>query len=150
MMSRIVIKLLKAELIRCMAELKLDLAKVDVVLGTGLLDMYAKCGYMESAMKVFDEMPHRGAMTWTALIGGLATSGHGEQASQVFNQMEKSGLKPDTVTFIGILTNRSFTGLADKGFFHFNSMSSAYNIQPTVEHYGYMLGDIFSEFDNIL
>ncbi|MCI31952.1 pentatricopeptide repeat-containing protein, partial [Trifolium medium] len=33
-----------------------------------IIDMYVKCGLLQSARKVFDEMPHRDAVSWTELI----------------------------------------------------------------------------------
>ncbi|KAJ6816788.1 putative pentatricopeptide repeat-containing protein [Iris pallida] len=113
--------------------------EVDVVLGTTLVDMYAKCGCVESAMAVFDEMPQKDVMTWTALIGGLAMCGHGERALEVFARMERSGVKPDAVTFVGVLTACSRAGLVDKGRFYFDLMKRVYDIDPTVEHYGCMV-----------
>ncbi|WOL09011.1 pentatricopeptide repeat-containing protein [Canna indica] len=113
--------------------------EVDVVLGTALVDMYARCGCIESAFKVFEEMRCRDVMTWTALIGGLAMCGHAERALQTFHRMQTSGVKPDAVTFVGVLTACSHAGLVNEGCLHFNSMASVYNIQPSVEHYGCMV-----------
>nr|XP_010914963.1 pentatricopeptide repeat-containing protein At2g29760, chloroplastic [Elaeis guineensis] len=113
--------------------------EVDVVLGTALVDMYAKCGCMETAMRVFHEMPQRDVMTWTALIGGFAMCGHGERALEIFYEMQRSGVKPDAITFVGVLTACSHAGLVSEGCSHFDSMSSVYGIQPSVEHYGCMV-----------
>src|ERR1044072_531005 len=49
---------------------------LDVALGTALVDMYAKCGNIERALQVFQEIPLRNCLTWTAIICGLAL--HGE------------------------------------------------------------------------
>ncbi|KAL5975240.1 hypothetical protein ACLOJK_031919 [Asimina triloba] len=113
--------------------------EVDVVLGTALVDMYARCGSIESASQIFNSTPQRDVMTWTAMIRGLAMSGNGEKALELFNEMQRSGLKPDAITFISVLTACSHAGLVDEGFSYFNSMSSLYNIQPTIEHYGCMV-----------
>lgn len=63
---------------------------MDLALGTALVDMYAKCGSIESATKVFQELPEKDVMTWTALILGFAMSGLGEKALKYFNEMQKS------------------------------------------------------------
>ncbi|KAL0915344.1 hypothetical protein M5K25_015756 [Dendrobium thyrsiflorum] len=115
---------------------------VDVVLGTALVDMYAKCGCVENAVEIFDEMPHKNVMTWTALIRGFAMCGHGEKALQVFDEMRRSKVKPDSITFVGVLTACSHAGLVEEGRAHFGSMLSIYNIEPTVEHFGCMV-DMF-------
>lgn len=53
--------------------------EVDVALGTALVDMYAKCGSIEIAMRVFQELPEKDVMTWTALIVGLACVAKGRR-----------------------------------------------------------------------
>ncbi|WCJ29711.1 Pentatricopeptide repeat (PPR) superfamily protein [Euphorbia peplus] len=113
--------------------------KVDVALGTALVDMYAKCGSIESAMTVFQELPEKDIMTWTALIVGLAMSGNGEMALSYFHEMQREGIKPDAITFVGVLAACSHAGLVDEGISHFTSMSEIYGIQPSIEHYGGMV-----------
>ena len=49
--------------------------KVDVALGTALVDMYAKCGSIKDALCTFQEFPEKDVITWTALIVDLAMSG---------------------------------------------------------------------------
>ncbi|CAA7403111.1 unnamed protein product [Spirodela intermedia] len=113
--------------------------QIDVVLGTALVDMYAKCGCAEIALQVFRELPCRDVMTWTAVIGGLAMCGRGEEALELFTEMQSQGIRPDAVTFIGVLTACSHGGLLDEASSYFRSMSSVYSIQPSVEHYGCMV-----------
>lgn len=115
---------------------------IDIALGTAFVDMYAKCGCVENAVDVFDEMPRRNVMTWTALIRGLAMCGRGEKALQLFGEMIGSKVKPDSITFVGVLTACSHAGLVEEGRAHFRSMISVYKIEPTVEHFGCMV-DMF-------
>ncbi|KAJ6759519.1 hypothetical protein OIU74_026074 [Salix koriyanagi] len=110
--------------------------EVDVALGTALVDMYAKCGSIETAIQVFHGMPEKDVMAWTALILGLAMCGQAENALQYFDEMQIEGVEPDAITFVGVLAACSHAGLVDEGIAHFNSMSDTYDIQPTVEHYG--------------
>ncbi|KAJ6862868.1 pentatricopeptide repeat-containing protein [Populus alba x Populus x berolinensis] len=109
---------------------------VDVALGTALVDMYAKCGSIGTAIQVFHEMPEKDVMTWTALILGLAMCGQSENALQYFEEMHIRGVKPDAITFVGVLAACSHAGFVDEGISHFNSMSDTYSIHPTIEHYG--------------
>ncbi|MQL99245.1 hypothetical protein Taro_031960 [Colocasia esculenta] len=122
--------------------------EVDVVLGTALVNTYAKCGCVETAMQAFRELPYHDVMTWTAMIGGLAMSGHGEEALELFSEMQRKGIRPDAVTFIGVLTACSHAGLVDEGVSHFDSMSTVYHIQPSVEHYGCMV-DLYARAGHI-
>ncbi|KAA8547631.1 hypothetical protein F0562_004060 [Nyssa sinensis] len=72
--------------------------ELDRVLGTALVDMYAKCGCIEVARRVFDEMPYRDVFAFTSLISGLVKScrmGLVEEGLKIFESMNKSyGIKP--------------------------------------------------------
>lgn len=113
--------------------------EVDVALGTTLVDMYAKCGSIDGASEVFRKLPEKDVMTWTALISGFAMCGQGKKALEHFHEMQMSGVKPDAITFIGVLAACSHAGLVDEGILHFNSMHEVYGIQPSIEHYGCMV-----------
>ncbi|KAH0707429.1 hypothetical protein KY290_011984 [Solanum tuberosum] len=104
-----------------------------------LIDMYIKCGCLEAAKAVFDEMKERTIVSWSAMIQGLAIHGHGDEALELFNEMIKMGMKPNEVTFLGILHACSHMGLINKGRELFTSMSRDYNISPQIEHYGCMV-----------
>ncbi|CAI0543082.1 unnamed protein product [Linum tenue] len=103
--------------------IKMHKIEMDVALGTALVDMYARCGSIESAQQVFEELPEKDVMTWTALVVGLAMSGQGEEGLKFFDRMPEEGLKPDAITFIGVLAACSHAGLTDKGVAYFNSMA---------------------------
>jgi pentatricopeptide repeat protein len=49
----------------------------DVFLGSSLVDMYAKCGSMHSACRVFNKMPTQDLVTWNAMIFGHVKCGQG-------------------------------------------------------------------------
>lgn len=108
--------------------------EVGVALGTALLDMYAKFGSIGSAMRVFQEMPEKDVMSWTALIVGFAMCGQGKKALGLFHEMEMNGVKPDAITFVWVLAARSHAGMVDEGIGYINSMPSRYGIQPSLEH----------------
>uniref|UniRef100_A0A0E0FZN7 DYW domain-containing protein n=1 Tax=Oryza nivara TaxID=4536 RepID=A0A0E0FZN7_ORYNI len=63
-----------------------------VLLGTALLDMYAKCGSLLYARRVFDAMPARNEVTWSALIGGFVLCSRMTQAFLLFKAMLAQGL----------------------------------------------------------
>ncbi|CAL5326633.1 unnamed protein product [Camellia sinensis] len=110
--------------------------KLDIVLGTALVDMYAKCGCMEAACRVFDDMPNRDVYAFTSLISGLANHGQSASAIELLTRMKNEGVKPNEVTFICILSACSRMGLVEEGLRIFESMSNVYGIEPGVEHYG--------------
>ncbi|XVE79923.1 hypothetical protein DITRI_Ditri14bG0096200 [Diplodiscus trichospermus] len=110
--------------------------ELDRVLGTALIDMYAKCGCIEMAYTVFDKMPYKDVFAFTSLISGLANHGRSSSAIELFVRMQSEGVLPNEVTFICVLSACSRMGLVDEGLRIFNCMSKVYGIEPGVQHYG--------------
>lgn len=104
-----------------------------------LLTMYAKCGCIEDARLVFDSMKLRNVITWTALIIGCAQNGKGIDSVRFYEDMIASGIKPDYITFIGLLFACSHAGLLDRSRYYFESMNKIYGIKPGPEHYACMI-----------
>eukprot|EP01018_Ginkgo_biloba_P036306 Gb_38750 [translate_table: standard] len=111
----------------------------NVFVGSALIDMYAKCGCIEDARRVFDKMPQRNLVSWTTLITGYAQNGHGNDVLQLFEEMVRIGLKPDHITFIGVLSACSHAGLIDEGLLYFDSMVRDHCIKPRPDHYACMI-----------
>ncbi|KAK1416139.1 hypothetical protein QVD17_31927 [Tagetes erecta] len=107
--------------------------------GNSLIDMYAKCGVITSAVDVFMGMSKKDLISWNTVINGLAMHGHGPDALRIFDEMKNSKQKPDGVTFIGVICACSHMGLVKDGFKYFNSMVDEYSIIPKIEHYGCMV-----------
>jgi len=76
----------------------------DVFVGSALVDMYVKCAKMKDAQQVFENMPKRNVVSWTAMISGYAQNGHGEEAFKLFSQMLRVGVQMNLVTFACVLT----------------------------------------------
>ncbi|GLJ26657.1 hypothetical protein SUGI_0518490 [Cryptomeria japonica] len=113
---------------------------LDVFMGSALIDMYSKCGSIESAWCVFDKMPQQNVVSWNAMIAGYAIHGCSNEALKLFKDMQESCVNPDYVTFVGILSACCHAGLVDEGWQNFNLMTQYYNITPTAEHYSCMVG----------
>ncbi|KAK6272704.1 hypothetical protein POUND7_009787 [Theobroma cacao] len=113
--------------------------KADGFIGNALVDMYAKCGSVEQAFGVFHSMKCRDVFSYTAMIVGFAMNGEAERALEIFAEMPVVGVKPDDVTFVGVLSACSHAGLVEEGWKHFEDMSRVYNLQPQTEHYGCMV-----------
>ncbi|KAJ4951513.1 hypothetical protein NE237_028345 [Protea cynaroides] len=108
-------------------------------LQNSLIDMYAKCGRIDVAQRIFDGMVERNVVSWNTMISALALHGLGDQALALFALMQVTGFTPDDITFIGVLSACSHAGLIQEGNHHFQNMKIQYGIVPKLEHYGCMV-----------
>ncbi|CAN4092358.1 unnamed protein product [Withania somnifera] len=105
----------------------------NVPITNALIDMYAKCGSIESARDVFDSLPNRSVVSWSSIIGACASHGHGRDALEFFSRMKEEGMQPNSFTFTAVLTACRHSGLVEEGKKHFESMRMEYSIMPGVE-----------------
>lgn len=106
---------------------------------TALVDMHAKCGNIEKAFRIFEKIPRRDVFSYSALITGLASHGHGVEALDIFQKMLAENIKPDCITFVGVLTACRHTGLVEDGMKYWESMVKDYDIEPDTDHYACMV-----------
>ncbi|KAF2315964.1 hypothetical protein GH714_040759 [Hevea brasiliensis] len=78
--------------------------EISVSLGTVLVNMYCKCGLIEFARKVFDELPDKNVASWNSMIRGYVESGLNREALRLFNLMKCRKLEPDAVTMLGLIS----------------------------------------------
>lgn len=100
-----------------------------------MVTMYARCGNVHSALVEFSSMPHHDVISWNSIICGFAHHGNAEKALEIFEQMRPANVKPNQITFIGVLSACSHVGLVAKGKFYFDYMKNKCLLQPTTEHY---------------
>ncbi|KAG0481855.1 hypothetical protein HPP92_009939 [Vanilla planifolia] len=112
---------------------------VNVQLGTSLIGMYGRCGCLKSAFTVFERMPERNVMHWTSMICGLAIHGYSEEALAFFERMLGTGVRPNKVTFTGVLNACKHAGMVEAGHNYFCSMKSDFGFDPEIYHYGCMV-----------
>ncbi|XP_024521987.1 pentatricopeptide repeat-containing protein At3g53360, mitochondrial-like [Selaginella moellendorffii] len=74
----------------------------DKVVANSLVDMYARCGSMVEARKVFDEMPSRDVVSWNSLLLGYVVNGESEVSLELFEEMQRKGCDPDARTFVAV------------------------------------------------
>ncbi len=99
----------------------------NAIVGSNLVDMYAKCGSMEEAWKVFNKMPLHDVVSWNAMHG------HGKEALEHSKQMCE-GVKPNG-TFVCLLSACSHSGLVDEGLQCFGSMSTTHMLSAKSEDF---------------
>ncbi|OMO61143.1 hypothetical protein COLO4_33530 [Corchorus olitorius] len=107
----------------------------DARLNAALLDVYAKCGSIWSAHKLFHSTPVKDLVMFTSMVGGYAMHGMGEEALHLFSYMLELGVKPDHVIITAILSACSHTGLVDEGLKIFYSLETAHGMKPSIEQY---------------
>ncbi|XP_059077345.1 pentatricopeptide repeat-containing protein At2g13600 [Cryptomeria japonica] len=111
----------------------------DVIVASALVDMYSKCGSLQKAREVFDQMPKRNVISWNAMLAGYAQNGFCKDALELFELMKQSGTRPDHVSLACVLFACSHAGLVDEGCKYFNDVSDSYCITPTIECYACMV-----------
>ncbi|XP_022716296.1 pentatricopeptide repeat-containing protein At1g14470 [Durio zibethinus] len=99
-----------------------------------LIFMYSKCGRMEDAERIFQEMKIRDIVSFNVLVSGFAAHGNGIEAVELISRMRKEGIEPDRITYIGVLTACSHARLLKEGRRVFESIKC-----PTVDHYACMI-----------
>lgn len=106
---------------------------------SALLIMYARCGDLKLAQRVFDQMEKRDVISWNSLISSYGIHGFGKKAIHIFNNMISLGISPSPISFVSVLGACSHEGLVEEGRSLFNSMVKEHRIFPTVEHYACMV-----------
>lgn len=121
--------------------------KIEGYLGNAIVDTYAKCGNLSLAWEVFNELKMKPVSCWNAMIMGLAVHGYCQRALELFAAMESrlDEIRPNRVTFIGVLIACSHQGLVEEGRQYFNRMIKVYKIMPDIKHYGCMI-DLLSRW----
>lgn len=108
--------------------------KDDVFVKTALIDMYAKCGSIDQAHAIFMRILDKDVVVWSAMITGYGLHGRGHEAMRLFNEMKHAGVRPNDVTFVGLLSACNHAGLVEEGWNYFHSMKD-YGIEPQHQHY---------------
>lgn len=110
-------------------------------MNSALLISYAKCGCILMARKLFDEeeLDYKDVITWNSMISAYSKHGEWSECFVLYNKMKQAGVKPDRVTFLGLLTACVNSGLVRKGREFLKEMTELYGYQPNQEHYACMV-----------
>ncbi|OAY63646.1 Pentatricopeptide repeat-containing protein [Ananas comosus] len=69
--------------------------------GSGLIDLYAKCGRIRDARKVFDEVSEPDLVLWNTIISGYSLNDEfSEEGLNCFMKMRRDGFVPDDCSFV--------------------------------------------------
>ncbi|CAI0438257.1 unnamed protein product [Linum tenue] len=83
----------------------------DVFVANSIITMYAKCGSLEDAHQIFNDINCHDLMSWNALISGYSLHGKGQRPLLLFEQMKAKGFTPDEITLLAILQACSYSDL---------------------------------------
>lgn len=117
---------------------KLKRIPLTTILGNAFVDMYAKCGSIDVSREIFDEVKGKDLVSYNSMIVAYASHGHADKALSLFEHVRELGLKPDNITFVGILSACAHGGLINKGWGYFRDMES-FGLTPAMEHYACMI-----------
>lgn len=120
------------------AAIKLNL-ETDVFVCNSLIVMYGKCGNINDAIKVFTSNSEKNIVTWNSIIVGCAQHGYGMWVLILLNQMIRVGIEPDEITFTGLLSACSHSGMLQKGKCFFKYFSQYKTLEVKLEHYACMV-----------
>ncbi|XP_054791873.1 pentatricopeptide repeat-containing protein At2g21090 isoform X2 [Prosopis cineraria] len=90
----------------------------NVVISSSLLDAYAKCGEMEDARRLFDEMPLKDVFVWTTLVSGYANQGDMQSATELFHQMPQK----NSISWTSLIGGYAKLGLGHEALEVFRKM----------------------------
>lgn len=93
-----------------------------------LLTMYVRCGEVEIARKLFDEMHEKDLITWNAMISGYAQNGHARRVLELYREMKLTrNMSPDPVTLLGVVSSCASLG----------AKSIGREVERQIEHCGF-------------
>ncbi|KAK2665546.1 hypothetical protein Ddye_004120 [Dipteronia dyeriana] len=91
---------------------------LNLVISSTIVDAYARCGEMNDARRIFNEMQVRDILAWTTLVSGYAKWGDMESASELFNEMPEK----NPVSWTALIAGYARNGLGDKALELFRKM----------------------------
>ncbi|KAF7819016.1 pentatricopeptide repeat-containing protein [Senna tora] len=108
--------------------------EAESAVGNAMITMYAKCGSIQDAYKIFSTISHD-CVTWNAIISAYSLHGEGNKAILLFEHMKEEGFPPDEITILAVLQACNYSGLWENGISLFNEMETKYGIKPVIEHF---------------
>ncbi|QHN95945.1 hypothetical protein HN51_043869 [Arachis hypogaea] len=109
-----------------------------MLVSSALVDMYCKCGVTLDAWNIFGTMHFRNVITWNSMIHGYAQNGQPHEALALYERMLQENIKPDSISFVGVLSACINADMVAKGHEYFNSISE-HGMTPTLDHYACMV-----------
>lgn len=106
---------------------------------TAIVDFYCKCGCIADAHNMFMDISSDNLAAWNAMIMGYAQHGSYHEVLDLFGKMIELGIKPDEITYLGLLQSCCHVGLVNEANTFLNSMFELHGVVPCLEHYASMV-----------
>ncbi|CAA0820288.1 Pentatricopeptide repeat-containing protein [Striga hermonthica] len=134
-----------------------ELSDLCICVANAILDAYSKCGSLQEARQVFDEMEVRDALSWNSVIAACEQNKNDETLSQFVSMLrlrmepdeftfgspwragsvEKlEGIVPNHATFVAVLRACGHIGLVDEALGCFNIMKNEHELEPQLKQLG--------------
>ncbi|GMY14653.1 pentatricopeptide repeat-containing protein At2g37310 [Fagus crenata] len=78
---------------------------IDVSVCNAIIGLYAKCGSLDYARELFDEMSEKDEVTYGSIISGYMVNGFIDNAMDLFREMKKPGLSTWNAVISGLVQN---------------------------------------------
>ncbi|KAF8724022.1 hypothetical protein HU200_021029 [Digitaria exilis] len=114
----------------------------EYLVGNALIDMYSKCGMLDTAKIIFVKKREKTSISWTAMLTGCVQNGQHEEALELFCDMRRIGLRPDRATCSSIMKASSGLAMIEIGrqlhsyFTKSGHMSSVFSGSALLDMYG--------------
>jgi pentatricopeptide repeat protein len=122
--------------------------ETDAFVGNSLIVLYTKCGNVNDGVAIFKRIGEKNIVSWNSAIVGCAQHGRGMWALILFNQMIRAGVDPDEITFTGLLSACSHSGMLQKARDFFKILSQNKCMEVKIEHYTCMV-DLLGRFGEL-
>ncbi|PON94368.1 DYW domain containing protein [Trema orientale] len=120
----------------------------NLFVATSLVDMYAKCGNMEKARRIFDGMPEKDVVSWSTMIQGYVLNGLAREGVDLFLQMLAEEIKPDCYALVGMFSACARLGALELGDWASNLIDR--NEILSIPFLGTALIDMYAKCGNIV
>ncbi|PSS11379.1 Pentatricopeptide repeat-containing protein [Actinidia chinensis var. chinensis] len=110
-------------------------ADQDIFVESAVIDAYCKCGSIADAEKAFRDISNDNLAAWNAMLMGYAQCGCFREVFDLFKKIPELGMKPDEITYLGVLSSCCHAGLVNEAQSHLNSMFKLHGVTPCLEHY---------------
>lgn len=120
---------------------------IDVYLANALITMYARCGKMIEAARIFCAMKNKDYISWNTLLSGFVQNGLYEEALKFFHYMRDSGIKTDQVSLVNVIAVSGRMGNLLEGMeLHAYAIKSGFDLDLQV---GNTLVDMYAKCGNV-